>query len=137
VAEHEVEVVIAAERVVPREPVHDDGRAGLEEGPAEREGLLACAEHALRVLHALGCSCGARREEDLRDGVGADGREGRIDVRARGLVEKGVEGRGVGADRFERERVPSRVVGEHEAGLDQVEDGAELGEVPGQKRVRR
>jgi len=83
VAQHEVEIVVGAERMVPRQPVDDDRRPRRQEGPELRDHLLVGAQHRLRVDDALGQSGRARGEENLRHRVGARRRMGGVRRRAR------------------------------------------------------
>src|SRR5579862_1368725 len=54
VSQDHVEVVIAAERVAPREPIDDDGRLVVEKRPELRDLLLIGAQHALRIDDSFG-----------------------------------------------------------------------------------
>ena len=115
VAQHHVEVVVAAEGVIPRQPVDQRERLLGEERPHLQRLLLVRGQHAVGVDHALGQAGRAGGEQDFRDRVGAarggglvDGGAGR---RAREIVEqrraevRAVAARddfGVAADRRER-----------------------------------
>jgi hypothetical protein len=83
--------VVAAEGVAPRQPV-DDHRALLrEEGPRLPDHLLIGGKHPVRVEHAFRRAGGPGGEQDLRDGVGPESGEGRLD-RGAGLAgEQGGE----------------------------------------------
>ena len=94
VPQHHVEIVVAAERVAPRQPVDDDRRLFGEERPDLRDGLLIGTEHPLRVDHTLGQIGGSGREQDLGDGVGAHAPEGVVDLGSRlGRKQAGKRGR--------------------------------------------
>ena len=72
VGEHHVEIVAAAEDVVPGEPVEDAVRPLLEELKDGGHLGLVGAHHPLGGQHPLGIGARARGEEDLREGVRAD-----------------------------------------------------------------
>ena len=72
VVEDEADVGIAAEGVVPRQPIDNHGRFVDNEGEIPASHFLVAAPHAMRVDDALGHAGGTRREENLEDGVRAD-----------------------------------------------------------------
>ena len=125
VEQHHVEVVVAAERVAPRQPVDDDRRALREEGPHLGDRLLVRAEHPLRVDHPLGCPVDPDVKRILAIVSGSDrgaraverdprrGAPERAHCRVRGAParEEGDAGERGG----ERARVQGRVVGEDDA----------------------
>ncbi len=88
VPQDHVEAEIAAEGVVPGQPVDDGLHAVLEERPDLRQHLLVGDQHALRVDHALGQAGGAGGEEDLRHRVRAHAREGLVHAGAGRRVEE-------------------------------------------------
>ena len=135
VPEHHAEIVVAAEGVVPRQPVDQNLRAVLEERPHERVLLLVDGEHALGVDHALRDSGRAGSEEDFRDRARADALERRLDPgRCFGGEQLGDRCR-VRADGRERRREFLGIGGPHEPRTQQPEDGLELGEVLRHQRV--
>ena len=72
IVEHQVEIVVAAEGVAPRQPVDDHRRLVGDEGEAGAQHRLVRAQHALGVDDALGLAGRARGEQEFGDGVGAD-----------------------------------------------------------------
>src|SRR3954469_20221153 len=80
-----MEVVIAAERVIPRKPVHQGEWLLGEEWPNLHELLLVRGQHAVGVDHSFRQAGRAGGEQDLRNGVGA--------ARCGGLVDCGTSGR--------------------------------------------
>ena len=78
IGQHHVEHVVAAEGMVPRQPVDQHRRLVGVEQPALPRLLLVGAEHALRVDHPLGHAGRARGEEILGHRVRADGGEGQV-----------------------------------------------------------
>ena len=102
VVEHEAEVVVAAGRVVPRQPVAEHRRLFGEKQQHAANHLLVRAQHALRVDHALRPAGRSRREQDLRDRVRADPRvrlvHGRRRAAWRSSSANGVAGIDAGAD---------------------------------------
>ena len=152
VAQHHVEIVVAAEGVVPRQPVDQHRRVVLEECPGRRRALLVGAQHALGVDHALGLAGGAGGEQDLGQRVGPDAGERLLHRRRRPHLgegrerrhSRGAEAAAAGddleprrADRLQRLGVAVGLVDVDEARLDQAEDVAELAEVLRQPRVGR
>ena len=71
VVQRDADVVVAAEGVVPRQPVHQHRRLVRQEGAALAQHLLVGAPHAVRVDHALGLLGRARGEQELGDRVRA------------------------------------------------------------------
>jgi len=53
-AQHQVEVMIAAERVVPRQPIDQDQGLLGEKRPDLRDLLLISRQHSVGIDHALG-----------------------------------------------------------------------------------
>ena len=108
--------MVAAEGVVPGQPV-DQHRRLLGRGTGSTAGsLLVGADHALRVDHALGQLGRARGEEELGDGVGADLRVRGVD---RGGGRVGAAGRRSAASCGRRSRrcvSTTGVVGRHGGG---------------------
>ena len=114
-AQHHGEVVVAAEGVIPRQPIDEGQRLLGEERPHLQRLLLVRGQHAVRVDHALGQAGRAGGEENFRDRVRADRGGGLVHagagLRAREIVEQrraeigAVAARddfGVAADRSER-----------------------------------
>jgi hypothetical protein len=136
VKQRDVEIVVAAERVVPREPVDENDILLVQERPELREALLVRAQHAVRVDHALRFAGRPRREQDLRNRVRTDSRVRRSDgvavftraeIRQRSRVARrsaaafGDE-RHAGFDRFERSSVRIRVGGEDQRRTQRAQD---------------
>jgi hypothetical protein len=71
VVERDADVVVAAEGVVPGQPVDQHRRLVAEEGEGLRDLLQVGAQHAVRVDHALGQLGRARGEQELGDRVRA------------------------------------------------------------------
>ncbi len=78
--EHEPEIVIPAERVVPRKPVDEIERRLDHAREALRDLLQVAAQHAVRVDDALRRAGRAGREENLGNLIGLDGRVGARDI---------------------------------------------------------
>ena len=78
VHQREAEVVVAAEGVVPRQPVHQHGRGFGQHGQRQRDLLQVGAPHALGVDDRLGHLGGAAGEQELHDGARAGGVHGGI-----------------------------------------------------------
>jgi hypothetical protein len=74
VVEDEADVVVAAEGVVPGQPVDQHRRLLGQLRKALADHLLVRAQHALRVDHALRQLGRSGREQELGDRVGADAR---------------------------------------------------------------
>ncbi|MNH10523.1 hypothetical protein D3C79_700050 [compost metagenome] len=81
VVKHDAEVVATAERVVPRQPVHQHRRLLGQRGQRQRDLLQVRAPHALGGDHRLGQLGRARGEEEFGDGVRPGGGESRIGSR--------------------------------------------------------
>ena len=95
VVERDADVVVAAEGVVPGQPVDQHRRLGGQRREALADHLLVRAQHALRVDHALGQLGRAGGEEELGDGVGADRGMRIVDrARRRRLQQAGERDRG-------------------------------------------
>ena len=73
----DADVVVAAESVVPRQPIDEHRRLIFEERQMRRDHRLVRAQHALRVDHALGHARRAGGEEEFRDRVGRGRANGR------------------------------------------------------------
>ena len=100
VAQHQIEIVVGAEGVAPRQPVEDDQLLAdiFEERPGLRLGLLARGQHALGVDHGLWRAGRARGEQEFCDRVRRD--------RGKCLFDIGRFRRG--RDAAERDRVDCR-----------------------------
>ena len=132
-ADHHVQVVIAAERVAPRQPVHDHRPLPVEERPGLSDHLLVRGEHPMRVQHALRRPGRAGGEKDLRRSVRAEVSEGcphrlaRIRIHQNGQllrlvpVTRAHDG-GDARQRVERRLEGCRVRGEHGTRADQPGD---------------
>ena len=70
--QHEIEIVVGAEGMAPRQPIEDDGPLLVQERPQLCQGLLVGTQHAMRVDDAFGRAGRSRGEQDLGDRVGAD-----------------------------------------------------------------
>ncbi len=148
-AQHHVEVVVAAEGVVPGKPVHQRQRLLGEEWPALQRLLLVRREHAVGVDDALRQSGRSGSEQDFRDHAGAGRGGGLLDDgagrRAREIVEQrhafeigAVAARhdfGGAADRRQRVRERRGVGDVNEAGLEQLGDVLQLRKVLALQRV--
>jgi len=75
VAQHQIEVVVATERVAPGQPVDQHGLLAIQEAPHLPDHLLVGAQHAVGVDHDLGRAGGARSQQVLGVVVGLDGLE--------------------------------------------------------------
>ena len=151
VVQHEVEIVIAAEGVVPRQPVDDHRRLVGDEGEAAADHRLVGAQHQLGVDDAFGLAGRAGGEQDFGDGVGRDFGMRRFDRRRRLCARQVCEqrrrpiARRICRDRdFDAGRhrggdgagEGGAVRGKDEAGLKNLDDGFELAEILRQQRVR-
>jgi hypothetical protein len=137
VAQHQVEAEVAAEGMVPGQPVDDGLHLVLEERPDLRQHLLVGAEHAVRVDHALGRARGARGEENFRHRVRREARERQLQRRAGIGLEEPRHWRRDGAYRGERGRELLRLGGEHQAGFEELEDVLEFREILRHQRIGR
>ncbi|MCY1356269.1 hypothetical protein D9M69_427140 [compost metagenome] len=152
VVQHDAHVVVAAEGVVPGQPVDQHRRLVAQSGNRLAQLLLVGAPHAVRVDHRLGHLGRARGEKKLGDGVGAGGLHRRVDggrgrrggehVEARGGAaferafgehDLGAGGHG-GRDGLGEAR---GVGGEHQAGRERVDDVAQLVVVLAHDRIGR
>ena len=107
VAQHQVEIVVGAEGVAPRQPVEDDELVAdvVEKGPGLRLRLLARGQHALGVDHGLRRAGRARREQEFCDRVRRDRGERFFDV---GRFRRG--GNGAERNRIDRPALPLTIV---------------------------
>src|SRR3989441_3115523 len=137
VAQQEVEVMTAAEGVIPRQPVDRHRRAVLDERPGLRKLLLVRAQHAVRVDHALRHAGRAGGEQDLRHRLGPHLGVLALLRRAGIDLEHVRNRRRFRAHRGERRLELRRVGGEHQARLQQLEDVFQLAEVLRHQRIRR
>ena len=151
VGEHQVEVVIGAERMTPGKPIDHDRGVVPHEAEARRQHRLVRAQHPLGIDHRLRRAGRTGGEQELGDGVRANCRMRAIDRvgRWRGKLGEGRSlpaGNGVacqhklgrgGENRVDRAREQRPIVGEDEARSEQLHDGAQLGEVAGHERIRR
>ena len=78
IVEHETEIVIAAEGMIPRQPIDQDRRLLADERHRGADHRLIGGEHAVRVLDTLRPPGRARSEENLGHVV-------RLDARMRGF----------------------------------------------------
>ena len=83
VAQHQIEIVIGAEGVAPRQPVEDHQIASpiFEKRPGLRLGLLVRCQHALCIDDRLRRAGRTRGEQKFCNSVRCDGREGFCDRR--------------------------------------------------------
>ncbi len=88
VVEHDTEVMTAAERVIPRQPVHQHRRLFAEHREGLQQHLLIGAQHALSGHHCLGQFGRARGEEKLGNAVRAAGHERGISFAATRLFKQ-------------------------------------------------
>src|SRR6266850_1580511 len=137
VAQDQVEVVAAAEGVVPRQPVDRHRRPVLDEGPGLRELLLVRAQHAMRVDHALRQAGRAGSEEDLGDRPGPYLGVLALLRRARIHLQQVRNRDGLRAHRIERRLEFHRIGGVDQAWIEQLEDVLQLAEVFRHQRIRR
>ena len=153
VVERDADVVVAAEGVVPRQPVDQHRRLLGQRREALADHLLVRAQHALGVDHALGQLGRARREQELGDRVGADPRVRRVDGRRsprsasrlgerrrRAAVERRLRSSTTGVSAGTTAAIALRVrrpAREHQARREQAEDVAQLAVVLRDQRVRR
>jgi hypothetical protein len=152
VVQHDAHVVVAAEGVVPRQPVDQHRRLLAERGNRLPQLLLVGAPHAVRVDHRLGHLGGARGEEKLGDGVRPGGAHRGVDGRCCGRGGECVQAGGgaafelaFGEDDFGVGRhhgldgagIARGVGGEHEAGRERLQHVAQLFEVLAHQGVGR
>ncbi|CAJ6020994.1 Uncharacterised protein [Burkholderia pseudomallei] len=151
VVKRDADVVAAAERVVPRQPVDEHGRRARELRHRLAQHLLIAAQHPVRRRHRFGLLRRARREQDLRQRVGAHARVRAVD-RVRAHVEQPFErnrakprrrraarddhGRIGGRGRGERGGERVAVGGEQRARLQHAERVLELAEIGRHERIR-
>ncbi len=150
VVDHHAEVVVAAEGVVPGQPVHQHQRLLGQHGHGLRHLLLVGAPQALRVDHGLGHLGRPRGEEELGDGVRpGGGHRGVHGGRGLGGQQRGERG-GVaarhgafGGDQFHAvtqrgehgAAVAQRVAGKHQARRQRLHHVVQLVEVLADQRV--
>ena len=152
VVEDEADVVVAAEGVVPGQPVDQHRRLLGERREALADHLLVRAQHALRVDHALGQLGRSGGEQELGDRVGADarvrgvdrggrrGREQRRRTRSCRALSSVPSARTTGVSRRHdrRDRLAvRRPAREHQARRQHAEDVAQLAVVLRDERIRR
>jgi hypothetical protein len=94
VGQDHVEVVIATEGVIPRQPVDDDRSIVREKRPALADHLLVRCQHPVRVDHPLRFTGRARSEKDLGDRVGGDSSGCCVDFRSGAPGQKFIEAGG-------------------------------------------
>ncbi len=150
IVEHQAHIVVAAEGVVPGQPIDDHRRRFRHEGKGLEQHLLVAAQHPMGVDHPLGHAGRARGEEEFRDMVGLDCRMGVVYRSCRLHFQQRLEqGRLPRCRRTPRDhqlRVtwhrggdgPSEglpVGGEHQPRRQQVEHGAKLAMVARQQRI--
>ncbi len=136
VSQHHVERRVAAERVIPGQPVAQDRWRLLEKRPDLRPALLIATQHALGIDHAFGRAGGARCEQDLRDGVRPDRGERLVHACACLGLEQRIERRRRRADGLQGLSEASRILGEHQSRPQQIEDRSELRVVARHERIR-
>ena len=153
IVQRQPDIVIAAEGVIPRQPVDDDRRLVLQERQRLAQHHLVGADHALGIDDRLWIAGRARRQQEFRDRVRADGLVHRVEAadataqpsgpparsrrgRARAPYEAAIsvpKGH-VGGQRIGEFR---GVVGEDEARRQQLHQIAELAVVPRHQRIGR
>ena len=154
VEQRQPDIVVAAEGVIPRQPVDDDGRLVLQERQRLAQHHLVGADHPLGVDDRLGIAGRARGQQEFCDGIGTDG----LDARHRGRGCTGVamqigEHRHVAAGHARHRTPRSRfragtlacqrigefvgVVGEHQAGRQQLHQIGELAVILRHQRIGR
>ena len=79
IIDDEADIVVAAEGVVPRQPIDDHRRRVLHEAQRFEDHLLVRAQHALGVDHAFRQSGGAGGEQEFRNRRSPDPRMRLID----------------------------------------------------------
>src|SRR6185503_6802859 len=82
VIQNEPNVVVAAEGMVPREPIADYGRFVIHPAKNAADDLLITGEHPLRVFDTFGSASGTGSEQNLRDRVGRNEIVRAIDIRS-------------------------------------------------------
>ncbi|MNH08772.1 hypothetical protein D3C79_682040 [compost metagenome] len=152
VVQHDAKVVAAAKGVVPRQPVHQHRRLFSEHREGLQQHLLVGAEHALGSDHRLGQFGGARREEELGDGVGPGG--GKRCIASSGIagLQQAVEAKVPTPRRFaahadhgyrrikhgiEGAQKRLSIGGEHQPGGQHLAHMPQLGKVLRQQRIGR
>ena len=144
--------MVAAEGVVPRQPVHQHRRLLGQHRHALAHHLLVGAPHAVRVDDGLGQLGRARGEQELGDRVGADRVHGRVD---RAASARSRAGRRTAWPRGRRARLRARTTASSPAprrrspcrsaaplantspGVSVAEDVAQLAVVLGDERIGR
>ena len=152
IVQREPDIVIAAKGVIPRQPVDDDRRLVLQKRQRLAQHHLVGADHALGVDDRLRITGRARCQQEFCDRVRADDLVHRVEmwmqrrshqIRQGGDVAAGHDavrcrdfgtGGHVGGQRIGEFR---GVVGEHEAGRQQLHQIAELAVVPRHQRIGR
>ena len=152
VEEHDADIVVAAEGVVPGQPVDDNRRFVPEKWKRCQDHGLVGADHAVRVDDALGQSRRSRGEQEFRDGVRPHGGVGRIgfgsgrcckqlfeqhDPAVRRRIDRDRDLRIGGDHGVERPGEGRAIGGENKARRGLRKDVLELAEVGGKQRVGR
>ena len=149
VAQDHVDVVVAAKRVAPGQPVHQHGLFVVEETPGLGDALLVGAQHAMGVDHHLWGAGGARGEQVLGVGLGREALERRHDGRGFVGLQQGIEREGVRllgtrraihhhgrlATAGNGRAIDGRIAGVDQAGVQGVEDAVDLGVIGGESAV--
>ncbi len=141
VEQGQADIVIAAEGVIPGQPVDDDGRLVPQEGKGVGQHDLVGADHALSVDHGFRLAGRPRGQQEFRDRIRPDGCVGIIQpgtVRRRQQLPQRRDGaagdftaadgdfglRGnIGEDRVGKN---GGIVGEHQTRRQQADDMSEL-----------
>ena len=115
VVDDDADVVVAAERVVPWQPVDQHRRLLAEQRQRLQDHLLVAADHPMRVDDALGRPGRARREQDLRDVVRTRSRRGGVPRSAVGRERASRSGRRHACTISTRDATPRRLPGRNAA----------------------
>ena len=89
VVEHEPDIVTAAERVIPGKPIDNHRRLFFQKRPRLRSGLHIGAQHPLRIDDGLGLPRRSGREQEFRNRLRPNSREGALDGRYIGVRRQG------------------------------------------------
>ncbi len=138
--------MVAAKRVIPRQPIDEDRRLILQERHGFANHDLVGAQHPLSVDDRLGVTRGAGRQQEFHDGVPTHRAMHRVEIRMqRGShqigkprhrpARQGATGshdldflRNIGPQRGTK---PVCVVDEHEPRREQLHRGGKLAVIPG------